>query len=141
MTAEQWLLLAFLGINAVEDIRKKEILLVPTLLYGFLVLWHTLISGGEWEMLLTGCIPGLLLLAFSLLSKGQVGLGDVWIVLIMGLQMGVAATLGILWGAIFMLSVWGFLFQNVRGKTDCEKLVLPMVPFLFLAMLLGEVFR
>ncbi|MCQ2509451.1 MAG: prepilin peptidase [Lachnospiraceae bacterium] len=141
MTAERFVLLVFLGINAVEDIRKKEILLVPTLLYGFPVLWHTLISAGEWNMLLTGCIPGLILLAFSLLSKGQVGLGDVWIVLVMGLQLGFTATLGILWGAIFLLSVWGFLFQSVKGKTDCEKLVLPMVPFLFLAMLLGEVFR
>ncbi|MCQ2501102.1 MAG: hypothetical protein MJ117_07135 [Lachnospiraceae bacterium] len=136
-------MLVFLGVNGVQDLRKREIFLIPTLLYGFFLVWQFLLEGESAGELLVSCIPGILLLAMSLTVEGSVGLGDVWVLLVMGIRLGLFLTLGILWTALLLIGCFFFLFLHVRGKDrkqdrkqNQKKIVLPLVPFLFLAMLI-----
>lgn len=133
------ILLAFLGSNAVTDLNKREILLLPTLVYSFVLLWVNLVTEENLSFLLLSCVPGMFVLGLALVSKGGIGPGDGWILLAMGLQLGFYPVLGILWAALVLLC--GFLLVLlVAGKIqENEKLTFPLVPFLFMATLLWEV--
>lgn len=130
MDPERYLLFAFLGINALQDLRTKEICLVPTLLYLGSLLLYRLSDGTGSEILLISCFPGLLVFILSISTKGQIGLGDGWIILTVGLQLGIAAALEILWTAFLLLAGAALCFFGSERK---ESAVFPMVPFLFAA--------
>ncbi|MDO4490639.1 MAG: hypothetical protein Q4B85_06215 [Lachnospiraceae bacterium] len=135
MILKKCLLLFFLGANALQDLRKREILLLPTVLYGFCTLWLVLLTMGEPGELLLSLLPGVLLLLLSVATAGAVGLGDVWITLILGLQLGLLGTMELLSLTGVLLLIVAVLPCN-RGKGK----ELPLVPFLFLALLLQPLF-
>lgn len=132
-------LLLFLGINAAVDLKKKEILLLPTLLYSFLCLWILLVSEEDLWILLLSCLPGVCFLGIAILCRGGVGLGDGWILLLMGLQLGFYPVLGILWFSLLLVLVFAVILL-LSGKMERKgNLTLPLVPFLFVATVIWEV--
>ncbi|MDO4616381.1 MAG: hypothetical protein Q4B03_02855 [Lachnospiraceae bacterium] len=129
-----------LGLNALHDLRKREILLTPTLIYCFILLWRCLLSETSGETLLMDCGPGILLLGLSIGTKGKVGVGDCWILLASGLELGLYAAIVVLWSAVMLITAVsvGFLLSGKTNRT--EKQELPMVPFLFAAALSWQLF-
>ncbi len=139
------LLVFLLGANALQDLRKQEIFFLPTVLYGFLELWLFLLWEESMTGFLAGCLPGLFLLLFSLCTSGQVGMGDGWMLLVMGPVLGIFSTMLVLWLALALMTALCLVLLSVErvgsrtGKTggragkDRRKMRLPMVPFLLAA--------
>lgn len=132
--------LGFLGIAAWQDKRSLSISKKFLFLAGiFAVLGRYLLDKQatllEWGMSL---LPGMILLGFGWLSRWQIGMGDVIVVLIMGLWLGYEKTFAILLIGMFLCSVFCgalVLFRKAGRKTE-----VPFVPFLLIAYLVGRIF-
>lgn len=138
MKMGRMLFLLLLGADAVQDLRKREIFLLPTLLYGCVHLWIDLPAGRDGNQLVWSLAPGVFLLLLSLLSGGKVGAGDAWVILAAGPELGFFPTLIVLWGAMLLICGWSFAVLMQKKK---EKIELPMVPFLFLTAVVMELWN
>lgn len=125
----------YLGINAVHDIRKKEILLYTVGVYAvvwILILWS--LGEGRNHFILAG-ISLLLLGSFSVISGGTFGFGDALMISSLGLSMSWREFLLVLctggfWAAGY--SVFLIFFKKAGRKTE-----IPFIPFLFLGYIGG----
>lgn len=131
MTSEKfgiqlWILL-YLVRAAAEDIRKREID-VKTMLF-FIAVNLAAITAcgmeplGKWRI--TGCLPGLLMLAINRFSRGAVGLGDAVVILWVGYAVGVVDCLRLLtiaWSVCFAAAAVYFVLKK-KGS-------IPFLPFL-----------
>lgn len=135
MSVRIGVILIFLGLNAIKDIRKKEISIPAVILWGLGgLVWMFLDSEFGWKTGLAGLIPGIFLAALGVLSRGAVGFGDGLLVMVTGLYLGLqAAAAGLLWGLI-ICTAWGMILIFLRrGSRNTE---LPFAPFLLLGILL-----
>lgn len=136
MTVRIGIISIFLGLNAIKDIRKKEISIWSVIIWGFAgIIWMFLDSEFGWKAGLAGLIPGIFLAALGLLSRGAVGFGDGLLVMVTGLYLGIqAAAVGLFWGLI-LCAVWGMVMIFLhRGTKNTE---LPFAPFLLGGVLLN----
>ncbi len=138
MSAWRGLFFLVLGINALQDLKKQEILLVPTFVYGLVLLGKFLLDGGEAGLLLLSCLPGVFILALSLWTGGKIGLGDGWILLAAGLELGFFPTLAVLWAASLLAGMLSICILIRAGHGKSETASLPLVPFLFAAAVLWQ---
>ena len=127
MTAKEWVIIIFLGLNTVKDIRKKEISLFLTIGFAMIgIFWR--IWDESWLAGFWGVLPGLALSALSLCCRDMVGFGDGLMVLVIGLYLGTACAVASLFRALLGCAFWGlFLIFTGRGSRKTE---LPFVPFL-----------
>ncbi len=92
-------------------------------------------NGRTYEKLMDafiGSIPGIFFFVISKASAEAVGYGDCWILLIMGVSVGICNTLGILSIALLGAFLWAvFVFMGKRGRKDRE---IPFLPFLAMGM-------
>lgn len=131
----------FLCFNSVCDLKKRIISLFSVLI--IFVLWFFLFRNGIKMAFLQGIIgllPGIVLGILSFASKGKIGMGDVFIILLMGWYFGLDLTICVLMGAFMLAAMFGMVLLCLKRakKNTC----LPFLPFLtasFLFMWLGEV--
>lgn len=121
------------GINSVQDIRKKEIFLIPTSISFMAGIIYSMLRDISVLAVMASVFPGFIVLAISLLFKGQVGLGDAAVVLSIGIWNGLFFTFFILISALTAASAVGGIFF-LRGIKNKE---LPFVPFLFAGCIFG----
>lgn len=124
MTAfkELWILGHLLFLSA-EDIKERQVsLVVIGELGGTGLLWG-LVSGQPPELL-----PGLLLLAAGFFSKEQVGYGDGWLLLALGMWLPGSKLFFLLFLGILAAALSGVLFHKKE---------LPLVPYLTAAYVMG----
>lgn len=137
----KWLVhLCILFLCSVEDGKQKTVTLWKICFYGIFVV-GTLIgemfieNGSIYENLIiafTGSIPGIFFFAVSKASAEAVGYGDCWIILLMGVSLGIWNTLGILTIALFGIFLWAaFIFVRKKGGQEKE---IPFLPFLAMGM-------
>lgn len=125
----------FLLINAREDLKKHEISPVATAVFAFGSVLAGLHSGKSvWE---TGgaMLIGVMILAFSLVTKGAVGMGDGWIILALGTALPAMELLGTLMlAALCCAGCAGILlvFKKMNRNTE-----IPFVPFVLAGYLGG----
>ena len=137
----KWLVhLCILFLCSVEDGKQKTVALWKICFYGIFVIGTLmgelfLETGSIDERLLSafaGSIPGIIFFVISKASAEAVGYGDCWIILIMGISVGIWNTLGILIIALFGAFLWAvFIFVRKRGRKDRE---IPFLPFLTIGM-------
>ncbi len=138
---EKWMVhLCILLLCSVEDGKRKTVALWKICFYGIFVI-GTLIgemffqSGSVYKKLAAafiGGIPGLLFFGISKASAEAVGYGDCWIILIMGVSVGLWNTLGIICVALLGAFVWAvFIFMWRKGWKERE---IPFLPFLTMGM-------
>lgn len=137
----KWLVhLCILLLCSVEDGKRKTVALWKICCYGIFVI-VTLLgeiffqNGRTYEKLMDafiGSIPGIFFFVISKASAEAVGYGDCWILLIMGVSVGICNTLGILSIALLGAFLWAvFVFMGKRGRKDRE---IPFLPFLAMGM-------
>ena len=137
----KWLVhLCILFLCSVEDGKQKTIALWKICFYGIFVV-GTLIGellfdkGSIDERMLSaliGSAPGIVFLVISKASAEAVGYGDCWIILIMGISVGIWNTLGILTIALFGIFLWAvFILIRKKGRQEKE---IPFLPFLAIGM-------
>lgn len=121
----------FLAVNALRDIKRREIFFWPSLLVlASGAIWHLLTYGAASLML--SLIPGALLLASSHLSGGRIGAGDGIIALAAGPLLGLLQSARMLIGGIFLAGIAAAILLAL-GRRGEE---LPFVPFLLLSLCL-----
>ena len=118
---------SLLSVNALWDLRKKEILPVPTLLVLAVGMIRAIAVGEEGTIWwITALIPGLFLMFLSRITAGRVGFGDGLVVCAAGIWCGTESILTALFFALLTVpaaaGVLWFRKQPVRE--------LPFVPFL-----------
>ena len=121
---------AGLSILAFVDARKREIPVLPVVFLGLFLLAVRVFLGAEIGELLSGVVPGLLLLVISFASHGSVGMGDGMMVCIIGIAAGLERTTGILGIAFLAAGIWAavlLLWKKAGRKTE-----LPFLPFLLI---------
>ena len=89
MSPERILWIVLLGVNSLQDMRKREICLKFTLLAAVLgTVWQLVGKNTDPRALASGLIPGLFCLISSLISRGQMGAGDGLVVCTGGICLG-----------------------------------------------------
>ena len=73
-------------------------------------------------------IPGMVLFAVSRLTKEAIGMGDVYVMLLLGFMMGFANTAMLMFVSMFTASLFGIILMLFKGKNRKE--TLPYMPFL-----------
>lgn len=124
------LLGGILILQSVYDLRKKQ-----------LPLWITLTGMGIGLLLwileekfdvtkFAGIIPGLLCLMFSKVSREAMGYGDGLLICMMGIYLGLTATVSVCMWAFVLAAVTALFLLIVKKKKGKQEM--PFVPFLFL---------
>ena len=123
------LLLIFLFLAAVSDVRCREVslILVGAAFLSGLLLRVVLEKCSFWEILF-GCIPGCAMLLLSWLTKQAVGFGDSALLVSTGVFLGVLKTLFLLGLSFLAAGIFAAVLLIVKKKKRKEEL--PFLPFL-----------
>ena len=130
---ETWIQGSLLLLNTLWDIRKREILLTPTLaiLMGGVIRSVLAGSGGDMQWL-PALMPGVFLLLVSIAADGKVGFGDGLVVCAAGLWGGAVSTLIMLVLAFSLVPAAAGLMRLMKRQVR----ELPFMPFLLAGFLL-----
>ena len=135
---EKYGTLVFLAFSSLMDIRKKEISLPFTLLYGLAGLICSIRTARNLTDYLIPFGTGIFILAFSILTRGQVGMGDGWILLSLGCMLPTERYIRMVCNGMLLAAgcsgVMLILFHKNR-KTE-----IPLVPFLLAGYIGGLIF-
>lgn len=127
--------LAFLGVNSWLDLRRKEVSLAAVLIFaaaGLFLRWN--FHNISWEVFVSLGI-GCFFLAISILTKGAMGLGDVWLLLALALVLDLQEFLMVVFSALMLCALWGAVMLVIfrrNGKSE-----IPFAPFLLLGYVGG----
>ncbi len=130
-------ILAFLVWNSWRDIRKHEISLTLTLIFGIggmLLFWQD--HETLWDVVGSASV-GLGMIGMSILTRGAVGMGDGLLLLALSGVLSSGELLLTLLLGLFLCAVWGtglLLFRKKEKHTE-----IPFIPFLSLGYLGGIV--
>lgn len=126
-----------LGVQSIYDICYHKIpgWTIPMGTVCGLVAWIG-ISDGEGRRL-WGIIIGVFALLFARISRQTLGYGDGLVLCNLGITLGFASCLRVLFLGLCLGGIWALLL--IIGRKVNRRSTLPFVPFLFLAYL-GEVF-
>lgn len=129
---ETYILLGTLGVHSIEDIRQRQITITITLFSGILgVLLHLIFQNKSIYEMLAGMLPGIFLLAVSLLTSGGIGMGDGMVFMLTGLYLGLAENLFLMIFSFLLAAAAGLFVLAIQRDKGNERL--PLVPFLLLA--------
>ena len=134
------IVLSLLAVNSLRDLRQQRIFLLPTLaVLSAGVFFASLGTGADMAEILAGAWPGLLLLAFSILTRGKIGFGDGLVLLACGIWTGPLPALEALLAALLLaLPVPLIMRRDLHSALSME---LPLVPFLTAGYVLQLAFR
>lgn len=118
-----------LAANAVTDLRRREVLPIFSIIFGAAgFLWRLLVAGEPILLLLSGMIPGVLLLVLARASRGSIGLGDGIVVTALGGWLS-------FW-TCFLCVVFSFVVMTVAAGafllSGRRQVQIPYVPFLMM---------
>jgi Flp pilus assembly protein protease CpaA len=116
----------FLAVLGIEDFKKKTIPVWMLLIGGISALIYC-IKNLSIEVVLAGCIPGMLMILISKLLPKSLGIGDGVLVILYGMVYGWEKTCVWLMNSFLLVSVIGLIMGCIY-KT--HKLELPFVPFM-----------
>ena len=136
MSIREGILLAFLGLNTVSDIRTKKILVWSAWAFGLFGLIYGFV-GNEMSLFqgLLAILPGILFLIISKMTKESMGYGDGVIVLVMGVYISIQKLVGSLMLALILAAAWSVILLVFFRKRKQEEF--PFVPFVLLGYLGG----
>ena len=133
MEIEQIAVICASAVNCVHDIRKKEILFIPTILFAGAGVVFGILHGRDAAFFLSGILPGAFLTVISYFSRQAVGFGDAVIILAVGIWCGCGRAFFTLFSALLIQSVFAIIYRAAGGK----KKELPFVPALASGYLLS----
>lgn len=126
--------LLLLTANTINDLRKKEILLLPTIFYGIFGCFILLSEKPTSFFRSLFCfLPGLFLLAVGKASNGKVGYGDGILILVLGVWTGFLECLLTLTTGLLLASAWAA--ASLILKIHIKKDTIPFIPFLLIGYL------
>lgn len=129
MQNEYLIAILFISVCAFFDIKRKEIPVLLIMIFGIVSIILVGISDNpDWMMILYSLIPGAALLTLSLCTRESIGYGDGFVVLVLGVLLGLSKCLSCVFLGFFLLSACSLLLlvlRKVNGKSR-----IPYMPFL-----------
>lgn len=129
-----WFVLILLAVASVIDWRKREIPI--TLLFimsaGITIFAIYCKDITIWYRLAGGAL-GMMLFVVSTVTKEAIGYGDSWLILLLGVQLGIFRVLQLLFTASLLAVIFAVFYLWVRKWN--RNATLPFVPFLTIAYL------
>ena len=134
---EKYGTLIFLLFSSFLDIRKREISIPVTLLFGLAGVAYSIKTGRTMTDYLIPLGIGILILGGSVLTRGQVGMGDGWMLLALGCMLRMECYIQMACiGMLLAAACSGVLLLVFRKSRKTE---IPLVPFLLLGYVGGMV--
>ena len=133
--------LAMIVIEAISDVKRREIKIVYLIVAGTIGILSLVISGEKSRIIssLFGIAIGLTVIVLAYLTKGGIGYGDGLLLCITGLLLGVRNNIILLFTGCFFSAIVS-MFLLVIKKAD-RKTLLPFVPFLIPAVIVSFAFE
>lgn len=120
--------LALLGISTWTDFRKRQVSLIIIGIFAVIGLGWIVYQGEFSAALLFSIGPGMFFLGLSVLTGGAVGMGDGWLITVLGIFLKPEELYEMLLAAVLISAVWsGILMGVFKKKRNTE---IPFVPFL-----------
>ena len=134
---EKYGTLIFLLFCSFLDIRKREISIPVTLMFGLAGVAYSITTGRTMTDYLIPAAIGIFILACSILTRGQVGMGDGWLLMALGCMMRMESYIQMACiGMLLAAACSGVLLLVFRKSRKTE---IPLVPFLLLGYVGGMV--
>ena len=134
---ERYGTLLFLLFSSFLDIRKREISIPVTLLFGLAGVVYSVRTGRTMTDYLIPLGIGILILGGSVLTRGQVGMGDGWLLMALGCMMRMESYIQMACiGMLLAAACSGVLLLVFRKSRKTE---IPLVPFLLLGYVGGMI--
>ena len=127
---ERYGTLLFLLFSSFLDIRKREISIPVTLLFGLAGVVYSVRSGRTMTDYLIPLGIGILILGGSVLTRGQVGMGDGWMLLALGCMLRMECYIQMACIGMLLAAAYSGVLMLVFRKN--RKTEIPLVPFLLL---------
>lgn len=121
-------LLILLTYSSYTDIKNKSVMMIPVYACFFIGVMSLIFPTKEGAISLIGVIPGTVLLLIGMATEGAIGDGDAYIVMIIGIFLGMKESILILLIGSFAAAVYG-LFAICHKKKDKNETI-PFVPFI-----------
>ena len=129
--------LLFLLFSSFLDIRKREISIPVTLLFGLAGVVYSVRTGRTMTDYLIPAAIGIFILACSILTRGQVGMGDGWMLLALGCMLRMECYIQMACIGMLLAAAYSGVLMLVFRKN--RKTEIPLVPFLLLGYVGGMV--
>ena len=134
---ERYGTLLFLLFSSFLDIRKREISIPVTLLFGLAGVVYSVRTGRTMTDYLIPLGIGILILGGSVLTRGQVGMGDGWMLLALGCMLRMECYIQMACIGMLLAAAYSGVLMLVFRKN--RKTEIPLVPFLFLGYVGGMI--
>lgn len=128
--------ITFLAVGTVWDIKRKTIPLKFLLVWGstnliyLSVISLSSVTGEYFIQAFWGVMPGVICLFLAHITREQIGYGDGWIIVLMGILLGIKNVLVITIVALTILTCLSFVLLITRKVG--RKTAIPFIPFLLL---------
>ena len=134
---EKYGTLIFLLFSSLLDIRKREISIPVTLLFGLAGVVYSVRTGRTMTDYLIPLGIGILILGGSVLTRGQVGMGDGWMLLALGCMLRMECYIQMACIGMLLAAAYSGVLMLVFRKN--RKTEIPLVPFLLLGYVGGMI--
>ena len=134
---ERYGTLLFLLFSSFLDVRKREISIPVTLLFGLAGVVYSVRSGRTMTDYLIPLGIGILILGGSVLTRGQVGMGDGWMLLALGCMLRMECYIQMACIGMLLAAAYSGVLMLVFRKN--RKTEIPLVPFLLLGYVGGMI--
>ena len=134
---ERYGTLLFLLFSSFLDIRKREISIPVTLMFGLAGVAYSIKTGRTMTDYLIPLGIGILILGGSVLTRGQVGMGDGWMLLALGCMLRMECYIQMACIGVLLAAAYSGVLMLVFRKN--RKTEIPLVPFLLLGYVGGMI--
>ena len=134
---ERYGTLLFLLFSSFLDIRKREISIPVTLLFGLAGVVYSVRTGRTMTDYLIPLGIGILILGGSVLTRGQVGMGDGWMLQALGCMLRMECYIQMACIGMLLAAAYSGVLMLVFRKN--RKTEIPLVPFLLLGYVGGMI--
>lgn len=125
----------FLILCTYRDLKSKEISILTCGFGALLGLFiNTCIYNTNFFTIILGMLPALIILIFSLLTKGDIGMGDVLVIGVIGLNIGFLGSMLVLIIALIICGLCGLIFIMFKIKKYKDKIA--FTPFILIGYFL-----
>ena len=121
----------WLGVQGGLDFKFKEIPVWLSIVGGVLGITFSVIEHREWTSLLLACVPGIVCLISSRLTKEVIGYGDGIVLVVMGTYMTISQVFSIGIIAFGIAGIVALILLVIFRKNGKEQI--PFIPFLAVA--------
>lgn len=127
-------LLIMLFLNSYLDLKYKKISVLVCVIFAIEAVLLNLQSDNNGLRYVFGFVVGLVVILISKITNGAIGIGDGYVICVIGIFMGVHAVIQVLMGAFLLAAVVGIGLMIIRKVR--RGMTLPFVPFLLGSVLL-----